>query len=427
MVKVLIGLIFLGIAAYIVLRLMPMAPSEGLPTAVADSGTQSSKEQGAVGVGKNRFQQLMMKATGEDGEGIVTGEGLRQFVSRVDPNRLTFRELDELFESLVDDPETGLLLIDRVLEDPRREWKLTQKESLLRRAGLLAATADFGSLDGRLDELESFGDRSLFVQGAAEGMAGQEIEKSLMWIESLGETALQVPALRGVGKAWGQQDLTVATQWAEGLEDPEEKAAALKGLVAGWVLEDSDTAFEYAQNAPEDLIDGLIVEAAGSLTLKNPQLASQQVVMAMSDPKQKAVLEESVAGWAESDFEGVAAWSMLVSNSDLRDTAMISLADHWSKDDPKKATEWAEAFPTDDAKARMLAKTLPQWVQANPAEAASWFKERPIDLPQIKLLTKTLQDVGKNDRAQAQAWLDQLESPAYNQIGLGVIQSLPVD
>ena len=427
MVKILIGLIFLGFAAFVVLRLTPMAPSEGLSTAVAEGGIQQDKAQSSLSAGNSRFQQLMKKATGEDGTSAVSGEGLRQFVSRVDPNRLTFRELDELFQSLEDDPETGLLLIDRVLKDPNREWKLTEKENLLRRSGLLAATVDFGSLDGRLSELESFGDRSLFVQGAAEGMASNEIEKSLMWIESLGETALQVPALRGVGKAWGQQDLTVATQWAEGLEDSDEKAAALKGLVAGWALEDSETAFEYAQNAPEELVDGLIVEAAASISLKNPQLASEQVVMAVSDPKQKAVLEESVTGWAESDFEGVSAWSMQVANSDLRDTAMISLAGHWSKEDPKKATEWAEAFPTDDAKARMLAKTLPQWVLSNPTEAASWFKERPIDMPQINLLRKTLEAVGKNDSNQARDWLDSLESPAYKQIGLGVIQSLSAE
>jgi hypothetical protein len=426
MVKILLGLIGLGFVAYVAIRMLPPSNSDGTPIATAESSETAKQSAGSsTGPGSSRFQQLMAKATGENGGAGRDGEGLRQFVARVDPNRLTFRELDELFESLSTDPETGLLLMDRVLEDPDRRWKPIEKENLLRRAGSLAAIADFGGLSSRLDEMEGFDDRSLFVQGAAEGLAGQEIEKSLMWIESLGETALQGPALHGVGKAWGKQDLEVAKEWAEGLDDPDGKAQALKGLVAGWALEDSESAFEYAQNAPEELIDGLIVEAAGSIALTNPQEASQQVVMAVSDPKQKAVLEESVAGWAEDDFEGAAAWSMLVSNSDLRDTAMISLADHWSKDDPKKATEWAESFPTADAKARMLEKTVPQWVQTNPTEAAEWFQGRPVDLPQINLLRKTIETIGADDPGAAQDWLNQLNQPALEQIGKGFIQALP--
>ena len=427
MVKILLGLIGLGFVAYFAIRLMPPSNPGGESNYSVESGVLSNQNPEATtsGPGNNRFQELMAKATGENGGAGRNAESLRQFVSRVDPNRLTFRELDELFESLSDDPGTGLLLMDRILDNGERQWKPIEKEKLMRRAGVLAAQADFGSLSSRLDEMEAFADRSLFVQGAAEGLAGVEIDKSLMWIESLGETSLQAPALRGVGKAWVKQDLETAKKWAEGLEDSDGKAEAMKGLVAGWVLEDSKSAFEYAQNAPEEMVDGLIVEAAGSIALTQPQEAAQKVVMATNDPKTKAVLEESVSGWAEDDFEGVAAWSMMVSNSDLRDTAMISLADYWSKDDPKKATEWAESFPTADARARMLGKTLPQWAQTNPTEAAEWFQGRPVDLPQINLLRKTIETLGAEDLGMAQDWLNQINEPGLKQIGQGIIQALP--
>ncbi len=428
MAKVLVILFLLGFASFFIFRSAPSSIDGDPVVTVGDQGgVQNAGASSSPQAGGSRFRELMNKATGGAGAGATSEEGLRAFVSRVDPSRLSFRELDELFESLENDPEAGLILMDRVLSDPDRDWTFVQKETLLRRSGVLAAVADFGSLESRLSDLEAFEDRSLFVQGAAEGLAGQEIEKSLLWIDSLAESALQTPALRGVGKAWGKEDLTLATEWAEGLSDPSEKAAALEGLVAGWALTDATSAFDYARNAPNELGDRLIVEAAGSVALKDPKLASEQIVAAAVSPKQKAVLEESVAGWAEDDFEGVAAWSMLVANTDMRDTAMVSLADHWSKDDPKKATEWAESFPTADARARMLAKTLPHWAQTNPSESAEWFQDRPVDIPQISLLKKTVESFGVDDPLAAEAWINQIDSPALKQIGLNTLQSLPAD
>ncbi|MCS1409602.1 MAG: hypothetical protein M2R45_02786 [Verrucomicrobia subdivision 3 bacterium] len=426
MAKILLGLIAAGFIIFFVLRMMPRSTPEADPAeAEVENLASGSSASVEAATGDSRFQQLMRKMTGEEGAVGRSEEGLRQFVQRVDPNQLTFRELSELFQALADDPETGLALMDRVLEDPDRRWKPTEREKLLRRAGALAAAADFGSLASRLDALETFADRSGFVQGAAEVLADQGIEESLMWVESLGETALQAPAMYGVGKAWVQKETSSAIQWAEGLEDPESKRHGLGGLVAGFALEDPEQAYAYARGASSELSDGLIVEVADAISLTDPKQASEWVVTAVGGSKQKAVLEESVERWAEQDFDEVEKWSWLVANSDLRDTVRISLADYWSHDDPEKATKWAADFPTKDARARALAKTLTQWAQFNPQEAASWFQRRPVDLEQIRLLKQALRTLGEEDLAAAEAWVNEMTEPTFKQIGQRTIQSLP--
>ena len=423
--RVLLGLIALGALAYVGIRLLPTAggpPNTQVIEEGASLGEAGARDQNAQ-VSGSRFQDLMRGASGTgDGENLSAG-GLRNFVGRLDPDKLSFNELEELFETLADDPAIALSLMDRVLESVDREWGTVEKELLLRRAGRLAALADFTGLDGRLDDLEVFGERALFVQGAAAGLAAQEVEKGLEWVASLGESALQAPALRGVAQSWSQADPTVARQWAEGLEDPIEREQALRGMVAGWAAEDADAAYEYAVASDSDIADGLVVEAATSIVSRDPKRASQWLGATTPNPQQKAVLEKSVADWADDDFEGASTWAKFVSNTEVRDTATASLADHWSRDEPAEATAWVDEFPDTPVKARMLEKTFPRWAIEDPAESAAWFQGRPFDVTQMNLLRKTLKALADEDLSAAEAWLEEINQPGAKQIGESFIRS----
>lgn len=423
MTRVLLILIGLGAVAFLVLKQMPSPnPQPGAdPVAVAEGDAGDTGSGRALAKGGSRFQDLMQKATG--GGALASEEGLRAYVRRVDPSLLTFAELEELFVAIEDDPGAALELVDRVLLDTDRKWGALQKETLLRRSGLLAATVDPASLEGRLEDLKSDAERSEFVVGAAEGMSKDDVEDGLLWIDSLADRELQTVALKGVGTAWVQQDLDSALAWAEGLGNADEKRAALRGVVGAWVDQDADEAFDFALNAPDDSKDGLIVEAASSVLSDDPKKAAEWVVNASSDPQLKAVLEAGVLGWAEDDFNEVSDWAMMVGNSDLRDSAVISLTDYWAQDDPQKATEWAENYPTHAERAQMLEKTLTRWATKDPSEAAGWFGQQEVDLATVKLLNATLRTMAGDDVLAAQALLDQISDPALKSAGGSILQS----
>ncbi len=419
--KILIGLIVVGVVAIVVIRWFSRpTPESPAPTEAAEKPpAQTPAEKPKLG--DARYQELMRR-TGTAGR---SEEGLRDFARRVELNRLTYRELEELFESLASDPETSMMLMERVLEEPAYRWQPLEKERLLRRAGVLAAATDFNGLMERLADLDSVSDRTFFAQGAAETLARQGIEKGLDWAKALDEEALRAPALYGVGKAWAQQEVDSAIQWAEGLEEPESRRQALSGLVAGWTLEEPEEAYEYAANVLEDLRDSLIVEAAGALSLSNPKQASQWAVASGGDPRQEAVLEESIFGWAMEDADEVEEWSDEIRRSDLYETAKISWAHHWSQNEPQQATEWAAKFPTKSGRARMLERTLARWAQTDPYEAARWFQNRTPNLEELTLLKETLKRIAGKDIDLAQAWVDEIAEAAFKIIGQQTIQSFP--
>lgn len=361
--------------------------------------------------------------------GTQSEAGLREFARRAEPSGFSYLELEKLLDSLAEDA-AALALMDRILEEPDSRWKPMEKERLLRRAGALAAEADFEGLAERLESLESPAERAVFVQGAAESLAKRGVEESLAWAKTL-ETELRAPAFYGVGRAWAQKEASEAIQWAASLEEPQVRRQALSGLAAGWALTAPEQAYQYAANAPEDWRGGLIVEVAGAISLSNPKQASQWAVAgsllsSVGDPRQKAILEESVFGWAAQDFEGVSAWSKRIARSDLRDVAMTSWVDYWAQEDPKEATEWAAKFPTKQARADMLERSLARWSQANPQDAAGWFENRPVNLDELVLWKQTLRRTAESDWTAAQDLVDAVAEPTFKRIGEKLIQSLPV-
>lgn len=434
MKKLLFVLIVLALFVLIFLRIRN-SPDENPPIA-AVSETEKRLPHNAIrpmSGGMSRLERLMQKA--ENRNESTNIEGLREFVKRVEPKQLSFREIDSLLESLREDFATGLLLMDRVWEHPDRNWNAFERMSLRQREGYFAAKADRESVDLRLEEIENPEARAHFVEGYFEAIAEDFAEDEIaMRIENLamgGDQSgidlsfgdLQNAVIQGAARTWGKRDAEAARAGLERLENPTKRAHALRGLVAGWASEDAESAFEYAL-ASADFGDALIVEAAASLVLSNPQKASEWVVQAELIPKQKIILEQSIAQWAEDDFDAAADWAMLVSNTDLRDVATISLVDTWAKEDPQKATQWAAAFPTLEAKARMLERSLPQWARANPAASAAWLDEMPVDIPTIVLLRKTLETLGNEDLDGAREWLEKINEPALKQIGRDTLQTI---
>lgn len=364
------------------------------------------------------------------GTGARSEAGLREFARRADPGAFSYRELEELLDSLAEDAAEGLVLMDRILEEPESRWKPMERERLLRRAGALAAEADFDGLAGRLESLGSLDERSFFVQGAAEALARRGVGESLAWAETL-EEALRASAFYGAGRAWAQTEAIEAIQWAEGLEEPQVRQQALRGLAAGWALTAPEEAYQYAANAPEEVRGGLIAEVAGAVVLSDPKRASQWAVeggllSSVGDKRQKAILEEGVFEWAAQDFEGVFAWSEGIARTDLRDAAMTSWVDYWSREKPKEATEWAAEFPTKRARADMLERALARWSQANPQDAAGWFDERPVDLDELVLWKQTLRRTAESDWTAAQDLVNAVAEPAFKSIGEEFMRSLPV-
>lgn len=367
---------------------------------------------------------------GNAGTGAQSEASLREFARRANPSEFSYLELERLLDSLAEDAAEGLALMDRILEEPRSRWKPMEKERLLRRAGALAAEADFEGLAGRLEMLETLEERSFFVQGAAEALAKRRVEGSLAWAKTL-EAELRAPAFYGAGKAWAQKEAPQAVQWAEALEESEIRQQALRGLAAGWALKAPEQAYAYAAKAPEEMRGGLMVEVAGAVSLSNPKQASRWAVAgsllsSSGDARQKAILEESVFGWAAQDFEGVFAWSERIARSDLRDTAMTSWVDYWSREKPKEATEWAAKFPTKQARADMLERALARWSQANPQDVAGWFEKRPVDLDELVLWKQTLRRTAESDSEAAQDLVNAIAEPTFKRIGEKLMQSLPV-
>lgn len=429
MYKILIGLIVVAVVALLAIRMMPRpkppADEVSAPTQEETMAPQTSAREGAPE--NSRFREWIM---GNAGTGAQSEESLREFARRAEPSGFSYRELERLLDSLAEDAAAGLALMDRILEEPSSRWKPMEKERLLRRAGALAAQADFEGLAGRLETLASLAERSFFAQGAAEALAKRSVGKSLAWAETL-EAELRASAFYGAGKAWAQTEAAEAVQWAEGLEEPQIRRQALSGLTAGWALTAPEQAYQYAANAPEDLRGGLIVEMAGAIALSNPMQASQWAVEGSllssgGDGRQKAILEESVFEWAAQDFEGVFAWSERIARSDLRDAAMTSWVDYWSREEPKEATEWAAKFPTKRARADMLERSLARWSQANPQDVAGWFENRPVELEELVLWQQTLRRTAGSDWTAAQDLVDAIAEPTFKRIGEKVMQSLPV-
>lgn len=429
MYKILIGLIVVAAVALLAIRMMPRsklpadevaAPTQEETTAPQDSARPAAPDD-------SRFREWIM---GNAGTGAPSEAGLREFARRADPSSFSYRELEGLLDALAGDAAEALVLMDRILEEPDSRWKPMEKERLLRRAGALAAEADFEGLAERLEVLGTLDERSFFVQGAAEALAKRGVGESLAWAETL-EAELRASAFYGAGKAWAQTEEAEAVQWAEGLEEPELRRQALSGLAAGWALTAPEQAYEYAANAPEDWRGGLMVEMAGAIVLSDPKRASQWAVegsllSSVGDARPKAILEEGVFEWAGQDFEGVYAWSERIARSDLRDSAMTSWVDYWSQEEPKEATEWAAKFPTKQARADMLERALARWSQANPLDVAGWFETRPVELDELVLWKQTLRRTAESDWTAAQDLVDAIAEPTFKRIGEELIQSLPV-
>lgn len=428
MYKILIGLIVVAVVALLAIRMMPRSkpPADEVSTptkpatAPQDSARQAESDD-------SRFREWIM---GNAEAGAQSEAGLREFARRADPGGFSYRELEGLLDSLAEDAAEALALMDRILEEPESRWKPMERERLLRRAGALAAEADFEGLAGRLETLASLDDRSFFVQGAAEALAKRGVGESLAWANTL-EAELRAAAFYGAGRAWAQTEAAEAVQWAESLEEPDIRRQALRGLAAGWALTAPEQAYEYAATAPEDWRGGLIVELAGAVALSNPKQASQWAVeggllSSVGDDRQKAILEEGVFEWAAQDFEGVYAWSEEIGRSDLRDAAMTSWVDYWAREKPKEATEWAAKFPTKRARADMLERALARWSQANPHDVAVWFEARPVDLEELVLWKQTLRRTAESDWTAAQDLVDAIGEPTFKRIGEEFMQSLPV-
>ena len=429
MYKILIGLIVAAVIALLAIRMMPRsklpADEVSAPTQEESTAPQASARQAEAD--DSRFREWIMGNTGTGAQGEA---GLREFARRADPSGFSYSELERLLDALTEDGAEGLALMDRILEEPNSRWKPMERERLLRRAGALAAAADFEGLAGRLEVLGTLAERSFFAQGAAEALAKRGIGESLAWAETL-EAELRASAFYGAGRAWAQTNAEEAIEWAESLEEPEIRQQALRGLAAGWGLTAPEEAYEYAANAPEDLRGGLIVEVAGAVALSNPKQASQWAVegsllSSIGAERQKAILEEGVFGWASQDFEGVFAWSERIARSDLRDAAMTSWVDYWAQEKPKEATEWAAKFPTKQARADMLERALARWSQANPQDVAGWFERRPVDLDELVLWKQTLRRTAESDWTAAQDLVNAIAEPTFKRIGEELMQSLPV-
>ncbi len=429
MYKILVGLIVVAAVALLAIRMVPRskAPTNEVspktqeePMAPQDSARQAPADD-------SRFREWIM---GNAGTGAPSETGWREFARRAEPSGFSYRELERLLDSLAGDAAAGLALMDRILEEPSSRWKPMERERLLRRAGALAAEADFEGLAGRLESLETLAERSFFVQGAAEALAKRGVGESLAWAETLA-AELRASAFYGVGRAWAQTEAADAVQWAEGLAEPELRQQALRGLAAGWALAAPEQAYEYAVNAPEEVRGGLMVELAGAVALSHPKQAAQWAVegsllSSVGDDRQKAILEEGVFEWAAQDFEGVFAWSERIARSDLRDSAMTSWVDYWSQEEPKEATEWAAKFPTKRARADMLERALARWSQSNPHDTAGWFEKRPVDVEELVLWKQTLRRTAKSDWTAAQDLVDAIAEPTFKRIGEEFMQSLPV-
>ena len=429
MYKILIGLIVAAVIALLAIRMMPRSklPVDEVasPTQEKTSAPQASARQAEAD--DSRFREWIMGNTGTGSQGEA---GLREFAWRADPSGFSYSELERLLDALAEDAAEGLALMDRILEEPSSRWKPMERERLLRRAGALAAEADFEGLAGRLEVLGTLAERSFFAQGAAEALAKRGVGESLAWAETL-ESELQASAFYGAGRAWAQTNAEEAIEWAEGLEEPEIRQQALSGLAAGWALTAPEEAYEYAANAPKDLRGGLIVELAGAVALSNPKQASQWAVeggllSSVGDERQKSILEEGVFGWASQDFEGVFAWSERIARSDLRDAAMTSWVDYWAQEKPQEAAKWAAKFPTKRARADMLERALARWSQANPQDVAGWFERRPVELDELVLWKQTLRRTAESDWTASQDLVDAIAEPTFKRIGEELMQSLPV-
>ena len=431
MYKILIGLIVVAVVALLAIRMMPRSKpsadevSAPIKTQEEEAAAQDSARQAEPD--DSRFREWIM---GNAGAGAQSEAGLREFARRADPSGFSYRELEGLLDALAGDAAEALVLMDRILEEPDSRWKPMERERWLRRAGALAAAADFGGLAGRLEMLESLDERSFLAQGAAEALAERSVGESLAWAETL-EADLRAAAFYGAGRAWAQTEAKEAVQWAEGLAEPELRRQALCGLAAGWVLTTPEEAYEYAANAPEDLRGGLIVELAGAVALSNPKQASQWAVeggllSSVGNERQKAILEEGVFEWASQDFEGVFAWSERIARSDLRDAAMTSWVDYWAREEPGEAAKWAAKFPTKRARADMLERALARWSQANPQDVAGWFEKRPVELDELVLWKQTLRRTAASDWMAAQDLVDAVAEPTFKRIGEELMRSLPI-
>ena len=429
MYKVLVGLIVVAAVAFLAIRMMPRskpsAEEVSAPTQREATAPQSSARQAPAD--DSRFREWIM---GNAGAGERSEAGLREFARRADPGGFSYRELERLLDSLAEDAAEALVLMDRILEEPNSRWKPMERERLLRRAGALAAEADFEGLAERLESLGSLDERSCFVQGAAEALAKRGVGESLVWAATL-EAELRASAFYGASRVWAQTEAEEAVQWAEGLEESELRRQALRGLAAGWVLTAPERAYEYAANAPEDLRGGLIVEMAGAVVFSDPKRSSQWAVEGgllspVGDERQKAILEEGVFEWAAQDFEGVFAWSERIARSDLRDSAMTSWVDYWAQEEPQKATGWAAKFPTKRARADMLERALARWSQDNPQDVAGWFETRPVELDELVLWKQTLRRTAAIDWMAAQDLVDAVAEPTFKRIGEELMQSLPI-
>lgn len=431
MYKILVGLIVVAVVALLAIRMMPRSkpPAEEVSTPIKTQEEATAPQDSARQAegDDSRFREWIMGNAGARARSEV---GLREFARRADPSGFSYRELERLLDVLTEDAAEGLALMDRILEEPDSRWKPMERERLLRRAGALAAEADFNGLAGRLESLGTLDERSFFVQGAAEALAKRGVGESLAWAETL-EAELRASAFYGVGRAWAQTEAEEAIEWAEGLEEPEVRQQALRGLAAGWGLTAPERAYAYAANAPEDLRGALIVELAGAVALSDPKQASQWAVeggllSSVGDERQKAILEEGVFEWASQDFEGVFAWSERIARSDLRDAAMISWVDYWAQEEPQEATGWAAKFPTKRARADMLERALARWSQDNPQDVAGWFETRPVELDELVLWKQTLRRTAESDWMAARDLVDAIAEPTFKRIGEELMHSLPI-
>jgi len=251
-------------------------------------------------------------------------------------------------------------------------------EWILGRATAFGSEAEYEEMLGLLGEdgsVETAELRQLVVRRWAEvdGAAAAR------WVGKLPSGAGRRLALKQVAIAWANQDLGAATQWVEGMAAGAERD--------GVTL---DVGYEAARRAPKAALalagelepsrerNDLLVHALSQWAAAD---AGEAVAWAerVSDAELRQELVATVAV-AVAEENGAAAAELVARSLEAgeeQDRAAVSIVQRWAYEAPEGAAAWVAQFPDTAARTAALRSLVEIWTEQNSEAAAQWLAGLP--------------------------------------------------